>query len=85
MRDECTFLDIASVTLEPPLHPIVGSAAWVALRVCSRVAHLADILVALGTIKADLETEEAMVLRWIDPHLDAINSNVDSTLRRLAV
>jgi hypothetical protein len=59
--------------------------AWEALPLPVRVQHrLAEVLVVVDELRADLHSEAAGALRWVDAEVEGISESVESLLDRLA-
>jgi hypothetical protein len=68
-----------------PSDALLSLADWDALPVATRVSdRLADVLLALDDIQADLPLVEATDLRWLAPHIGAASSTIHQLLQRLA-
>lgn len=76
--------DLTPPTERPVVVPVpLGS--FDALSLSVRVAdRLAEILVIASELRAELETREAALLKWIAPEIDAVLEETGALLDRLA-
>lgn len=74
--------ELAGVVMDEGL----SVAEWEALPPATRVAHrLADVIILLGMIREELQTEKASPLLWMEEPVDRVFTDTDRILRRLAV
>jgi len=60
-------------------------ASWEALPLTTRISdQLVEILLAAHEIRAELDGEEGVALRWIAPDIESVIQRVEEVLQRLA-